>query len=812
MRTLIRAEAEARAALVDVMSYDIELDLTTGPDTFASTTVVRFTSGAGSTFVELDGELVEGTLDGRPLAPALEGNRLPLDGLGGTHELRVVARGRYTRTGEGLHRFVDPADERVYVYMQAFLDDAQRVFACFDQPDLKAVYRLSVRAPVGDVVRSNARGELLDGVHVFAQTPPMSTYMLTLAAGQWHGVVEQDGDVELGVWCRQSMAGHLDEAELLRATRASFAFQRERFGSPYPFGDSYDQVFCPEFNAGAMENPGMVTFADDGFLFRSRRTVAEHRMRGMVIAHEMAHMWFGDLVTMRWWDGIWLNESFAEFLGMTTVDEALEWDGAWVSFSLGRKAWGYRADQLPTTHPVHAEVPDSRAALLNFDGISYAKGAAALRQLAAFVGEDAFAAGLRSYLADHAYDNADLADLLDALGVASGRDLQGWADAWLRTSGVNTLRPVWEAGSLVVEQTGGRLREHVVEIGAYDAVDGVLQRREARRVELSGDRTPVPDLAPADLLLVNDRDLTFAKMRFDDRSLATVLSSLGTVADPMARAVCWGALWDATRDGEVSARDFVTALLAGLPAESDPSIVGTLLGQALTAASTYAPGGQQAELLQAISGDCWHAAVEPGSDLQLVRLRAAVSSTSDVDRLRTLLSGDVPGGVVLDAELRWHVVRRAAALGVLDEDALDAELARDRTASGEREAEAARAALPTAAAKARAWASVTDGEPTAAQVRSVGAGFWQADQEQVLRPYVDVYLAALPGWWGGGSAQLSSSATTALFPRSLVDQDVAARVQAVLATPDLAAGLRRLLSESADDLRRALHAQGSGGG
>ena len=810
MRNLTKAEAEARAALLDITSYAVELDLTTGAETFASTTVVRFSSRPGSTFLELDAELVEGTLDGRPLEQ--RGNRLALEGLGGEHEVRVVARGRYTRTGEGLHRFVDPADERVYVYMQAFLDDAQRVYACFDQPDLKAVFQLSVRAPIGDMVRSNARGELRDGVHVFAATPPMSTYMLTLAAGQWHGVVEDDAGVELGVWCRQSMAAHLDAAELLRATRDCFAYQQRRFGSPYPFGDSYDQVFCPEFNAGAMENPGMVTFADDRFLFRSRRTVASHRQRGSVIAHEMAHMWFGDQVTMRWWDGIWLNESFAEFMGMTTVDEALEWDGAWVDFGLGRKAWGYRADQLPTTHPVDADVPDSRAALLNFDGISYAKGASVLRQLSAFVGEEVFVQGLRTYLARHAYGNADLADLLAALEAASGRDLGAWAQSWLRTSGVNTLRPVWQDGTLVVEQTGGVLREHVIQIGAYDGTGGVLRLRESRRVELAGARTTVPGLAAADLLLVNDGDLTFAKVRFDDRSRETVLSSLAAVADPMARAVCWGALWDAARDAELAARDLVAAVLAGVGAESDPSVVATLLAQAVTAASSYAPTAEQRGLLDAIAGSCWDAAVEPGSDLQLVRLRAAVSATADADRLRTLLSGDVPGGIVLDAELRWHLVRRAAALGVLDDDGVSEELARDRTAAGVLQAEAARAALPTAAAKARAWASVTTAEPTAAQVRFVGEGFWQVGQDEVLRPYVQAYLAALPGWWAGGSAQISSSATSALFPSTQVTADVVGQVRAVLARPDLPDGMRRLLLEEADDLARALRARDAAGG
>ncbi|MGZ6825590.1 MAG: M1 family metallopeptidase, partial [Mycobacteriales bacterium] len=398
MRTLTQDEARARSAVLEVSSYDVALDLTEGDATFTSRTMMRFTAQPGSeTFLELDGELLEGTLDGRPLA--LEGNRIALTGLGGEHEATVVARCSYTRTGEGLHRFVDPVDGAAYVYMQAFLDDAQRVFACFDQPDLKAVFRLTVRA--ADRVLSNTRATVTDGVHAFAPTVPLSTYHLTLAAGPWHGVQQWHDGIELGVWCRQSLAEHLDAEELLEVTRDCFDLQQREFGSPYPFGDSYDQVFVPEFNAGAMENPGMVTFSDELFLHRGRATEGDRRLRAQVVAHEMAHMWFGDLVTMRWWDGIWLNESFAEFMGLHTIDRTTRFEGAWSDFCLGRKAWGYRADQLPTTHPVAGEVPDNRAALLNFDGISYAKGASVLRQLVAFVGEDVFFAGLRAYLAAH---------------------------------------------------------------------------------------------------------------------------------------------------------------------------------------------------------------------------------------------------------------------------------------------------------------------------------------------------------------------------------------------------------------------------
>ncbi|MCW2545094.1 MAG: aminopeptidase, partial [Frankiales bacterium] len=584
MRNLTFEEARQRAAAITVSSYKIELDLTQGDATFLSrTTVVFRAEPATSTFLELDcASLISATVDGRSLS--LEGNRIALDALGGDHVAVVEAHCAYTRSGEGLHRFVDPADDRVYVYAQAFLDDAQRIFACFDQPDLKATMQLSVRAD--DLVLSNTRGTVVDGVHVFGQTVPLSTYHLTLAAGPWHGQQTWYDGIELGVWCRASLGEHLEADELFAITKDCFAFQQRMFGSPYPFGDTYDQVFVPEFNAGAMENPGMVTFTDEGFIFRSRTTEGTRRLRAQVIALEMAHMWFGDLVTMRWWDGIWLNESFAEFMGVETTDEATRFSGAWSDFCVGRKAWGYRADQLPTTHPVAGFVSDNRAALQNFDGISYAKGASVLRQLVAYVGQETFFTGLRAYLAKHAYGNTDLGDLLAELEVASGADLSEWARSWLTTTGVATLRPRFTDTGLVIEQESDVQRSHVIEVGFYDDLDGAIRLRERVPTPITGPSTVLDGVAPADLVLLNDRDLTFAKIRFDERSLQTVLSSLGRIEDQLARALCWGALWDAVRDGELPAGDYVAAVLVSVGAEDDPSLVETLLGQAIKAAGT----------------------------------------------------------------------------------------------------------------------------------------------------------------------------------------------------------------------------------
>ena len=803
MRNLSVAEAQARAAAVQVSSYDVALDLTQGPTELGSRTVVRF-SATADTFLELDClRVLSATLDGRPIS--LQGNRFALTGLGGEHEVVVDAVCAYTRSGEGPHRFVDPADDEVYVYAQAFLDDAQRFYACFDQPDLKARFRLSVRAPEGHVVRSNTRGELVDGVHVFGETLPLSTYLLTLAAGPWYGETRVHDGIELGVWCRASMARHLEAEELLEITAQCLDQQQADYGSRYPFGDTYDQVFVPEFNSGAMENPGMVTFNDETFLYRSRTTEGNRRLRAQVIAHEMAHMWFGDLVTMRWWDGVWLNESFAEFMGLHTIEATTRFHGAWADFCLGRKAWGYRADQLPTTHPVAATVADNRTAMLNFDGISYAKGASVLRQLVAFVGEETFFRGLRAYLAEHAFGNTDLADLLRALEQASGRELQGWARSWLETTGPSTLRPSWEDGTLVVLQEGP-LRDHVVGVGLYGADGRLVERRE---VEVSGARTVVGELPQADLVLVNDGDLTFAKVRFDERSLRTVLTSLGSVADPLARALCWGALWDAMRDGELPARDFVAAVLAGVGAEDDPALVETLLGQALRSAGTFAPPAEQDELLARLAEACWTAPVDAGSDLQLVRVRAAVGGLLDPSLLAGLRDGtSTPEGLVVDAELRWHVVRRMAARGLLGEDDVAEELARDRTASGQLQAEAALAALPDAGVKERTWDALLGGQVTTVQARTMGGAFWQRGQAALGEPYVERYLAAVPGFWRDLSPVLAQYLTQFLFPTTLVRADVAERVRALLAQ-DLVAGARRVLLEQLDDLERALRAQGA---
>ncbi|MFC3238105.1 aminopeptidase N, partial [Streptomyces nitrosporeus] len=525
MSVLTRDEAQTRAHLIDVHRYTVDLDLTTGENTFGSRTTIRFTARTpGDTFVELKPETLHTlTLDGQPLDPHhLDGNRYPLHGLtAGPHELTADTTMRYSRTGEGMHRFTDPADGETYLYTQLFLDDVQRVFAAFDQPDLKAAFDITVTAPPAWTVLGNGTAtRTAEGHWTLTTTPPISTYLVAVAAGPWHSVTTHHAGIPFGIHCRRSLAPHLDTDadEILTLTRACYDRYHEKFDEPYPF-DSYDQAFVPEFNAGAMENPGLVTFRDE-FVFRSAVTDTERQTRAMVISHEMAHMWFGDLVTLTWWDDIWLNESFAEYMGYQTLTEATRFTGTWTEFGVSRKGWGYDADQRPSTHPVapHPDaVPDTASALLNFDGISYSKGASALRQLVTWLGEKDFLAGINTHFARHKFANATLADFIDNLATATDRDVHTWATDWLRTTGPDTLtaqtdttRNTW---TLTVHHTG--TRPHRIAVGAYDHTldthTGTTRLAPREHFELDiPQHTPTTRPGPRPALVVpNDHDLTY---------------------------------------------------------------------------------------------------------------------------------------------------------------------------------------------------------------------------------------------------------------------------------------------------------------
>lgn len=840
---LTRDEAAARAALLSLDSATVELDLTVGETHFASTTVLRFSCSepGATTFADLVGaDDLAITLNGASLDPSqvYADSRIELAGLAAENELRVSARLPYSRTGEGLHRFVDPADGKVYLYTQFEVPDARRVYATFEQPDLKTVFTFTVTAPAGWKVVSNAvtpepteAGEGTQRV-VFPPTERMSTYITALVAGEYVEVRDSyagaHGEIDLGLFCRASIQDQLDADELFELTKQGFAFFEEKFDFPYPFG-KYDQLFVPEYNMGAMENAGCVTFRDE-YLPRSRQTHAFYEQRANTVLHEMAHMWFGDLVTMKWWDDLWLNESFAEWASHWALVEATKYTEAWTGFTNARKNWAYRQDQLPSTHPIAADNHDLEAVEVNFDGITYAKGASTLKQLVAWVGIDEFLAGLRAYFKAHAFSNSTFADLLGALERESGRELGSWAAEWLQTSGVNTLAPLVESDadgtitSFVVEQTAAEayptLRRHRLGIGLYDVVDGRLQRRaEGGYVEIDvrDAHTEVAELVGVrrpDLVLLNDGDLTYAKIRLDEVSLATALAHIGTVEDTLVRALLWGATWDMTRDAEMAAGDFVDLVLSGLATETDMTAVGRLPVYAGTAVGYYTDPARRADVAAR-----WEAGLrelaegaEAGSDAQLALVRAfaaAARSEAALDLVGSWLDDSATlAGLDVDTDLRWALLTSLAAAGRADEAAIDAELARDTTISGQERAAAARAARPTAEAKAAAWTDAVERDDVANETqRQVAYSFCRSDQAEVLAPYLERYLAAADTLWEDKGVQRASTVLVGMFPLPLVSAETLARVDEWLASSPANPAAKRYVAEGRSDMARALAAQ-----
>ncbi|MEV7428486.1 aminopeptidase N [Nocardioides sp. NPDC092400] len=843
---LTRDEAATRAALLDVTSYAIDLDLTAATaaehtGTFGSTTTIAFTcrEPGAETFADLvDAQVHEITLNGEPLDPATAyaDSRIALPGLQAENVLVVRADCTYSHTGEGLHRFVDPTDDRVYLYSQFEVPDARRVFTTFEQPDLKAPFTFTVTAPSHWVVVSNSPtpepravdGDAGKAVWAFEPTQPMSTYITAIVAGEYHAehdVYEgKHGSIPLGHYCRQSLVEHMDTAELVKITKQSFEFFEEKFDFPYPFG-KYDQLYVPEYNMGAMENAGCVTLRDE-YLPRSRQPRSFYEFRTSVITHEMAHMWFGDLVTMKWWDDLWLNESFAEWACYWCEAEATEFTDAWTGFANARKQTGYRADQLPSTHPIAADNVDLHAVEVNFDMITYAKGASVLKQLVAWVGLDPFVAGLRQYFKDHAFGNATFADLLAALERSSGRELGGWAQEWLQTAGVNTLAPRFELDgegrytSFSVEQSAHpdqpTLRRHRLGIGLYDEVGGRLVRREYVEVDVEGASTAVEELVgreqPA-LLLLNDEDHAYAKIRLDERSLATVVSGLSRLEDSLPRALAWGAAWDMTRDGEMRTTDWVRLVLANIGQETDAWGVTRIPASTALAVEFYSdPAGRPALRAEWESGlRELLLAAEPGSDHQLTFVRSyalAAHGEQAVADLRGLLDGSFTvEGLSVDQDLRWELVKNLARTGAIGEAEIDAELDRDPTNAGKEKAAAARVAQPTAAAKEAGWAAVMDPATPNETSREMVFSIFRFGQEDVLAPYLEKYLEAadtaidLLGFHKG-SVVLEYG-----FPKALASAETVARLDAWLADNDAPKGAQRYVGEARAEVVRALAAQ-----
>ncbi|MET8028410.1 aminopeptidase N [Streptomyces avermitilis] len=846
---LSRDEAQERAALLSVDGYDVSLDLrsATGdrdderaPRTFRSVTTIRFRCvepGAAS-FADLVAPSVTAvSLNGRDLDPGevFDGARILLEDLAAENELVVDAQCAYSRTGEGMHRFVDPEDGEVYLYTQYEPADSRRVFANFEQPDLKAPFRFEVRAPEGWVVWSNGVGELTDGVWKFAETKPISTYITAVVAGPYHYVTDsyervlEDGtrlEIPLGAMCRKGLAPYFDADDVFLVTKQGLDFFHDHFDYPYPFG-KYDQAFVPEYNLGAMENPGLVTFREE-YIFRGRVTQASYERRANVILHEMAHMWFGDLVTMVWWDDLWLKESFADFMGTFSMVEATRFTNGWVTFANNRKAWAYRADQLPSTHPVTADIRDLEDAKLNFDGITYAKGASVLKQLVAYAGREAFLEGARRYFKRNAYGNTRLGDLLSVLEETSGRDMTTWSRAWLETAGVNSLTPqvILSADGRITElsvlqeaaESHPELRPHRVAVGLYRSEAGALTRYARAEVDVFGPRTVVGELAGSaapDLVLVNDDDLTYCKIRFDETSLETLRSHLGDITDPLARALCWSALWNLTRDALMPARDFIDLVLRFAGRESDIGVLQMLHAWADSALTFYAaPEWRETGARLLADGALKELRLaEPGSQHQLTWARffaAVASSEADLQLLQGLLEGTAKiDGLEMDQELRWTLLEPLAAHGAADESVLAAELARDDTASGKRHQVRCLAARPSAAVKAQAWATVVESDALSnALVEATIAGFTQPSQRELLAPYAAKYFAAIERVWAERSIQIGMDVVKGLFPSLQDSPETLDATDAWLAAHESAApALRRLVLEARDDLARTLRGQ-----
>jgi len=844
---ITRAEAAERAELLTVDSYSVTLDLTGTGATFSSTTEVVFhcKSPGATSWIDLIAPSVQRVvLNGTELdvKTVVDGARIILSDLQTTNTLTVVAQCAYMNTGEGLHRFLDPVDGETYLYTQFESADARRMYACFEQPDLKATFALTVDAPAHWQVISNSPTPEPESVNkdtsrwTFSPTPRIPTYITALVAGPY--AVARDeysgpfGTYPLAVFCRDSLKPHLDADEIFTITKQGFAFFEEQFGMGYPFA-KYDQLFVPEFNAGAMENAGCVTFLED-YVFRSRVTSAAYEQRANTILHELSHMWFGDLVTMTWWDDLWLNESFAEWAAHHANVHATKFTDAWTTFANLRKAWAYRQDQLPSTHPIAADMVDLDSVRVNFDGITYAKGASALRQLVAWVGEAEFMAGIRAYFAKHAWGNTQLSDLLTELEAASGRDLSTWTTEWLQTSGANLLRPIIdvdETGSYTSvaiaqeppsspEGVAPTLRSHRIALGLYDWNGTALTRRDRIEIDVIGDVTAVPELTGVkqpDLLLVNDDDLTFAKIRLDERSWRSAVAHIGELDSSLARALLWGAAWDMTRDAEVATGDYLNLVISGIAAETDVGVVQGVLRQLRSAIDMYAAVGHRGEysarLASATHG--FATASPPGSDHQLAFTRAFIASATtqaQLDVVAGLYDGSIVwDGLAVDTDLRWFLLQRMVAAGRMEDDAIEAEQQRDATATGQRQAAVARAARPTAVAKDLAWADVLDRTdlPNALIEATIG-GFMQPEQIELLEPYRERFFAELPRVWAERTMETASSITMGLYPVYLIDDATIAATDAFLETQNAAtqspAG-RRLLVESRDGVLRAMRAR-----
>jgi aminopeptidase N len=835
-----RAEAAERSAHLAVASYELTLDLTTGDETFISETKIKFSCDKPGyeTFLDAVGKnVISATLNGQNVDTAnYDGESIFIKNLAAENELVIKMNGLYSKTGEGLQRSVDPVDNEVYLYSQGETAFIRKMYPCFDQPDLKATFTLTVIAPNHWSVISNnpvkEKVELADkkAKWSFTTTPRISTYITALIAGPYYSVNDKyvgKKTVPLGIYCRKSLAEHLDPEDIFLITKQGFAYFEKVFGLEYPF-EKYDQIAVVDFNWGAMENAGAVTFLERLLVFRSKVTERMYNARANTILHEMAHMWFGNMVTMKWWDDLWLNESFAEWSSYLAMVEGTRFKKSWTGFNQERKNWAYRQDQLTTTHPIVSDMVDIDTVAGNFDGISYAKGASVLQQLVAHVGRDNFIAGLQKYFTKHAFKNTTLEDLLSELTITSGRDLKPWVATWLQTAGVNTLRPALEiendkykSVSVIQEAptmpVGSKeLRPHRMAVGLYDLVGSNIALRKSVELDVAGAKTVVSELAGekvADLLLVNDRDLSYGKVRFDERSISTLKAHLGKIDDSLTRALCWSAAWDMLRDAEISATDFIDIALAGLAGEDDIATVTIIANQLITAVEIYSsPTKRDSARLKVGNGyEAMLRSAKAGSDHQLQFARnftSFASSAEHNDLIKELLDGKL-SGLKVDADLRWTFVIALAERGLMDKPALSAELLKDNTLTGQLSHATALAALPTAQAKAETWKSITTEEISTSEREAKLAGFMRALHRPLLAAYVDPYFDLLLETWGKKSYEVASKFVSGMYPIYITNQATLDKTINWLGSTgkDGQAGLRRLVSEGRDALERALAVQ-----
>jgi len=834
-----RSEALERSSHLSIDSYEVFLDVTgTGETFFARSTVTFNCNEIGySTFIDTMAlRVISATLNGSPvITNGFDGQTIYLANLQSENILVLEVESLYSKTGEGLQKSIDPADNETYLYSQGETAHIRNMYPCFDQPDLKATFTLSVLAPQNWEVISNnpVKDTRLDGDAKFWQfttTPRISTYITAVVAGPYSHVHDEyvgQKVVPLGIYCRKSLAENVDPAEIFQLTKEGFAYFEKIFGLAYPF-EKYDQVAVVDFNWGAMENAGVVTFREDLLVFRSRVTERRREQRAHVILHEMAHMWFGNMVTMFWWDDLWLNESFAEWTSFLALVEGTRFKDGWTSFIIDDKSWAFDQDQLVSTHPIAVDMVDIHAVDANFDGISYAKGSAVLHQLSAYVGRDNFIKGLRQYFEKFAWQNTKLSDLLTELKSTSGRDLDAWSGTWLKTAGINTMYPLLEESNGVytkvalkqvaptVPAGSQEVRPHRIAVALYDLVDGQLVIRKRTEIDASGEISELPEFVNekvADLFLINDGDLAYTKIRFDQRSIDTLKSHLGDIVDPIARTLAWIAVWDMWRDAEISTHDFTQLVLQGLKSEILINLIAGLGADLISNVEIHSDPARRndlrAEMSSQIEVVLRHAVSGSDSQLQLARIYATLSITpTQIEFVRSMLDGGLPG-LVVDRDLRWFFAVTLANRGVITRDEIDSILAQDQTITGELSHAEAIAALPDPVIKAETWQQLLGNQLSTSKRSALSSGFMSVRQIDLLSAYVDPYFDSLLHMWNNTSFEVASKSVKLLYPRYIISQDTLDKSDAWMdgagkSAPDV---LRRLVSEGRDSLARSLKIQ-----